>query len=387
MLDQAFVFQCLARQEIGYFCGVPDSYLNGFCTYLEERFPDKNMICANEGNAVAVCAGKFFATGKIGLMYMQNSGMGNALNPLVSLADAGVFGVPMILLIGWRGEGDTEPHHPQHTRQGAITLPLLDLCGIPYTVLRDDQAHFEAALSEAVNTCRKTRAPYALVAPKGVMHEKKKAASVEGAEPMGRKEAMARVLDALSPDTVFLATTGRATRELYFLRKERGEDPARDFLNVGSMGHVSSVALGIARELPRRKVVAFDGDGAAIMHMGALAMAASYPAQNFLHLVLNNGVHESVGGQKSAGRAVDLTKIASGAGYKTPKDAVETEADLDLLLERFETEGGPLFGDVRIHRGQRETLLPLVMDHREMIDSFMNNLQGGQNAVPERKLV
>ena len=229
-----------------FFTGVPDSYLNGFCNYALASFGNRNVIAANEGNAVAIAAGHYFASGEIPLVYMQNSGEGNAVNPLASLADRAVYAVPMLLLIGWRGQGDMEPNHPQHTRQGEITLSLLDLLGIPYTVLKDDEAHFRSTVEAAVRYCTETRCPYALVAPKGVMAVPEKANNVDGFYPMGREEAIELILDRMPEDTICCATTGRATRELFFLRERRNEKKSRDFLNVGSMGHASSVALGIA---------------------------------------------------------------------------------------------------------------------------------------------
>ena len=376
MLDQEKVFDVLRRNGVNYFVGVPDSYLNGFCSYAQANCGDRNVIAANEGNAVGIAAGHYFATREIPLVYMQNSGLGNAVNPLVSLADRAVYAVPMLLLVGWRGQGDSEPNHPQHRLQGEITPGQLELMHIPYTVLEDDDEKFAAAVERAVAYCREERQPYGLIAPKGVMAAADKPNNRDAVYPMSREEAIEVILDHMPEDTVYSATTGRATRELFFLREKRNETKAHDFLNVGSMGHASSVALGIALEKPDRHVVALDGDGAAIMHLGALTMVSKLAVPNFLHVVLNNGAHESVGGQPSAGHRLDFTKIAEACGYATVGKAVETEQELIAAIAQLKDCGKAAFIDCRIHRGLSRKLPPIVFDHREAIDALMDELNG-----------
>lgn len=374
MLDQERVFETLRENGVTFFTGVPDSYLNGFCNYALARFPERNIIAANEGNAVGIACGHYFATKEIPLVYMQNSGEGNVINPLASLADKEVYAVPMILLIGWRGQGNTEPNHPQHKLQGEITTGLLDVMHIPYTVLEDDDDKFRETVEKAVEYCRKTRQPYGLIAPKGVMADPDKPNNVDDTYPMSREEAIEIILDEMPEDTIYSATTGRATRELFFLREKRGETKAHDFLNVGSMGHASSVALGIAMAKPERKVVALDGDSAAIMHMGALTMVSKVSAPNFMHVVLNNGAHESVGGQPSAGHLLDFTAIAEACGYETVGKAVTTEAELKEAISKLKDCGKASFIDCRIHKGLNRKLPPIVFDHREAIDDLMEGL-------------
>lgn len=374
MLDQERVFHTLEENGVTFFVGVPDSYLNGFCNHALARFPERTVIAANEGNAVGIAAGHYLASREIPLVYMQNSGMGNTVNPLASLADADVYAVPMLLLIGWRGQGNTEPNHPQHKLQGEITPGLLDLLHIPYTVLEDDDEHFAAAVEKAVRFCRETRRSYGLIAPKGVMAASEKANNADAVYPMSREEAIEVILDAMPGDTIYAATTGRATRELFFLRKRRGETKDRDFLNVGSMGHASSVALGMALARPDRRVVVLDGDSAAMMHMGALTMVSKHPAPNLLHVVLNNGAHESVGGQPSAGHRVDFTRIAEACGYATVGRAVTTREELAEAVERLKDGGRAGFIDCRIHKGLSRKLPPIVFDHREAIDGLIREL-------------
>ncbi|MBP3728880.1 MAG: phosphonopyruvate decarboxylase [Lachnospiraceae bacterium] len=375
MLDQKRVFEILASQGVDFFTGVPDSYLNGFCNYALACCGERNIIAANEGNAVGIAAGHYLASGKIPLVYMQNSGLGNSVNPLVSLADPLVYGTPMLLLIGWRGQGDSEPNHPQHTRQGQITPGMLELMQIPYTVLEDDEAHFRQTVEQAADYCRRHRACYGLIAPKGVMADPDKPNNVDQTYPLSREEAMEIILDHMPEDTLYAATTGRATRELFFLREKRGEGKARDFLNVGSMGHASSVALGMALERPSRQVVVLDGDSAAMMHLGAMTMVSKLEVPNYLHIVLNNGAHESVGGQPSAGHRVDFTKIAQACGYETAGRAAETEAELIAALKHLKGCGKAGFIDCRIHKGLSRKLPPIIFHHREAIDDLMKEIQ------------
>jgi phosphonopyruvate decarboxylase len=217
MLDQEFVFDELGRHGITFFTGVPDSHLNDFCNYVLFNHPDRNVIAANEGNAIGIASGHYFATREIPLVYMQNSGLGNAVNPLISLANKQVYSVPMILLIGWRGQPGTGDW-AQHELQGEITTPLLELMNIPYRILLDNPDDFTAALTNAVAYCKENRKAYGLIVPNGVMNGLK-ANIIDSSYPMSREEAIEIILDTMPPDTLYSATTGRATRELFFLRR------------------------------------------------------------------------------------------------------------------------------------------------------------------------
>lgn len=372
MLDQGGVFQALKENGVTFFTGVPDSYLNGFCNYALNNCCERNVIAANEGNAVGIAAGHYFASGEIPLVYMQNSGLGNAVNPLVSLVDEHVYAVPMLLLIGWRGQPGTGDW-PQHETQGEITPGLLDIMHIPYVVLEDDDLKIPGVIKTAVDFCLENRRPYALIAPKGIMAGEK-GNNRDEKYPMSREEAIETLLENLPADTIYSATTGRATRELYFLRKRKNQGGECDFLNVGSMGHASSVALGIALEKPDRKVVCLDGDSAAIMHMGAMTMVSKVSAPNFIHVVLNNGAHESVGGQPSAGQRIDFTQIAQACGYETIGEPVTDRETLVKALKMFGKTNKAAFIDVRIHKGLGGKLPPLDFSHRQAIDSLMKEL-------------
>lgn len=373
MINQEIFLHTLRSEGVEFFTGVPDSYLNGFCDYLLRNVSqEKNVIAANEGNAIAIAAGHFLATQEIPFVYMQNSGLGNTVNPLVSLADKQVYAIPMILLIGWRGQPGTGDW-AQHELQGEITPGLLDLMNIPYDILPDDDDKVTGILKQAVTLARSNRKPYALIAPKGVMAGEKMN-NKDQTYSMSREEAIEVVLDHMPTDTIYSVTTGRATRELFFLREKRNESKKTDFLNIGSMGHASSVAFGIALAKPQRKVVCLDGDAAAMMHLGAMTMLHKYNVPNYLHIILNNGAHESVGGQPSAGHLIDFTKIAESCGYKTIGHPVTTREELTQAIEILAKEPFAAFIDVRIHKGMRGKLPPLDFSHREAIDNLIKEL-------------
>lgn len=356
----------LEKNGVTFFTGVPDSYLNGFNNYLKVNVPvERNVITANEGNAIALASGYYFATGNIPVVYMQNSGLGNCVNPLLSLTDKHVYSVPMILIIGWRGEpGTKDGEREQHIMQGRISGQMLDSMEIPYKVLLEESVVEDIAYLTA--EAKRSSMPVAFLVPNGVLTEKKKNAP-DDCYPMSREEAIAIVMDNLPADTIYSATTGRATRELYAQREIRGEGHECDFLNIGSMGHASSVSMGIALSKPDRMVVCLDGDAAALMHMGALTMVSKIDTPNFLHVVLNNGAHESVGGQPSVGHTIDFTKIAEGCGYYTVGHPVTNADELSSALKECARSNRASFIDVRIHSGIRSDLQSIDMSSHDMI--------------------
>lgn len=369
-MDAGSFIDALARNDIGFFTGVPDSYLHGFCAELERRCDSKaNVVAANEGNAIGIAAGHYLSTGKVPLVYMQNSGLGNAANPLASLACSGMLGIPMILLIGWRGD-PMHQDHIQHELQGKITPDILEMLGIPHMTLG---AGFENELVSLVSRARTSETPVAVMVPKGVLSGKKKPIQDDN-YPLSREEAIKAVLNAAPADAIYSATTGRASRELYHVRESCGEGHSLDFLNVGSMGHASSVALGLALGSPDRRVICLDGDAAAIMHMGALTMPSNHEVPNFLHVVLNNGMHESVGGQPSAGRDVDFTAIAAACGYSVLAGPVSTRGEIAEAVVKLCQENSASFLDVRIRSGIRSDMPGLEIDPKGMRDGIMREL-------------
>lgn len=374
MVNQQYLFESLKNMGVDFFTGVPDSLLNNFCLYMVENIPDgQHVMAANEGNAIGIAAGHYMATGKIPVVYMQNSGIGNATNPLLSLTHDCVYGIPMILVIGWRGDPAINDH-AQHKKQGELTPVLMKDMDIPYEIL-DDENTVVDKFAWAVAKAKEISSPVALIAKKAILTEKVKKQVYPESKLMNREKAVAAVVDVLGEDAVYLGTTGRATREVHEQLKEHGVGEGHEWQNVGSMGHVSSVGLGIALAKPEQKVVVFDGDAAAVMHMGALATNCRYKAGNMIHIVLNNGVNESVGGQPSAGYVVNLTEIAVACGYRTPGHAVETKEELQAIIKDFKKGEMPLFIDVHVRQGIRSDMPKLNIDHKAQKEALMKNLQ------------
>lgn len=355
---------------MGLFAGVPDSLLKHLCAFLKDNVPDdRNIIAANEGCAVGIAAGYHLATGKVPMVYMQNSGLGNAVNPLLSLADPDVYRIPVVLVIGWRGEPGVHDE-PQHVKQGKITCELLQTMGIPYGVLPTD----EEGCDRLFGTCRehleKNGSPFAIVVRKDTFSEYRPLKEKEDYPyAMSREEAI-REIAAKERGSIFVSTTGMASRELYEIRDRNGESHDCDFLTVGSMGHSSQIALGIALNRPERRVVCIDGDGAAIMHMGGMSTIATLSPNNMKHIMINNGVHDSVGGQPTASREIDIHGIAESMGYKHVF-TVRTKEELDKALE---CEDGPVFLQVMVRRGNRKDLGRPKSTPAENKDALMKNI-------------
>jgi len=320
---------------VDFFCGVPDSLLKSFCAYVTDTCGDRHVITANEGGAVGLAAGHYLATGRPACVYMQNSGEGNAVNPLASLADPDVYSVPMVLLIGWRGEPGIHDE-PQHVKQGKITVTLLDTLSIPSEVLPDDEYVAKETVSRLVARAKEENRPVALIVRKGLFEEYKLQSRRADIAELPRERAIEQFLDTLPADAVVVSTTGMISRELYETRIRRGEGHERDFLTVGSMGHASMIALGIAKAKPSRPVYCLDGDGASIMQMGNMAIVGQSECANLVHVVLNNAAHDSVGGQPTVGGEIDLEAIAAAVGYNRP--------------------GHPVFRQVKVAKGARKDL-------------------------------
>lgn len=353
MIEPARLFQILKDQGIAFFAGVPDSLLKSLCAYLDDHAgPGEHVITANEGNAVALAAGYHLATGRIGAVYMQNSGLGNCVNPLTSLADPQVYSIPMLLIIGWRGEPGVKDE-PQHVKQGRITPGQLELLEIPYRIM-DDKSDPEALLFELVRTAKDENRPVALVVRKKTLADYRRSRTCPSLSSMGREKALGHILDLAGPEDIFISTTGKTSRELYELRTSRSE-PQKDFLTVGSMGHTSSIALGVALGRPDRRVICLDGDGSLLMHMGNLPVIGQLKPANLVHVVLNNAAHESVGGQETVCTGIDLQAVAMACGYRACYRA-ENDVQLSSCWEQIREQKGPFLLELRICTGSRPDL-------------------------------
>ena len=310
---------CLGEEGVEFFTGVPDSLLKSFCAYVTDNCGENHVIAANEGGAVGLAAGHYLATGKPALVYMQNSGQGNAVNPLCSLADPDVYSIPMVLLVGWRGEPGVKDE-PQHVKQGKVTVSLFETLGIPTEILPDDDASAADVTRKMVEKAKTESRPVALIVRKGLFAEYKLQNKKPDIAALPREQAIEEILKSLPDDSVVVSTTGMISREVYETRERLGQDHSRDFLTVGSMGHAIMIALGIAKAQPNRRVFCLDGDGASIMQMGNMAIAGQSGCANLTHIVLNNAAHDSVGGQPTVAGDIKLCMIAKGCGYDVRSD-------------------------------------------------------------------
>ena len=374
MLSPKFFIDTLRDNGIDFFAGVPDSLLKNICAYISDTVDEShNIIAANEGSAVALAAGHYLATGKPGMVYMQNSGEGNTVNPLASLTDKEVYNIPVFLLIGWRGQPGVHDE-PQHVKQGKITTDLLDVMGVKYLVLSKDESKASGQISLLISHMSETKEAVALVVEKDTF-EPYPLTSDDVVYPMSREEAIGSVASVLGDKDIIVSTTGMISRELFEYRVAMGQNHERDFLTVGSMGHASQIALGIALEKTDRKVWCFDGDGACIMHMGGMAIIASKSPKNYVHVVFNNGAHDSVGGQPTVGLRIDLPSVAKSFGYPHVY-SVDNKTDLNVILSEAKNLEGPVFIEIKVRKGNRKDLgrpTTTPVQNKEALMSFLKD--------------
>ncbi len=349
MIETKAFYDALLARQMDFFAGVPDSLLQNLCACIQGNSPkERNIIAANEGNAVGIAAGYHVATGRYGVVYMQNSGQGNTVNPLLSLADEDVYRVPMLLIIGWRGEPGVHDE-PQHVKQGKVTLGLLDAMGIAYRVLDDDYEGHLNACHEYLKTEGK---PIALIVRKDAFTPCK-APKAAARFTMSREQALEHILSAVGEEALVVSTTGKTSREIFEIRERRGQDHKHDFLTVGSMGHTASIALGFSLGTDR-PVWCVDGDGSFLMHMGGMAVAASVAGPNYHYVLINNGAHESVGGQPTVALDIDVAGVLKAVGFRMVI-GVRTPEELEAGLQRV--AGEPLAALViYVNQGSRPEL-------------------------------
>lgn len=374
MISPEFFISSLKKHNIDFFAGVPDSLLKNICAYLADILDDKhNIITANEGAAVGLAAGYHIASGRIPVVYMQNSGQGNTINPLASLTDREVYNIPLLLLIGWRGEPGVKDE-PQHIKQGKITLPLLEVMGINYVILSKEESIFSQQLDSAIKHIEKTNEAYAFVVQKDTFDTYKLKNIIDTGLTLSREEAIQTVAASMDEKDIVISTTGMISRELFEYREALGQTHQKDFLTVGSMGHASQIALGIALQKPDRKIYCFDGDGAVIMHLGSLAIIGSLSPRNLIHVVFNNGSHDSVGGQPTAGLMIDIPAIAKAVGYKNHL-SVDNKESLLTVLPTLSSKAGPTLLEIKVKKGNRKDLGRPTTTPVQNKESLMNLLK------------
>ncbi|MDD3212548.1 MAG: phosphonopyruvate decarboxylase [Eubacteriales bacterium] len=354
-MDAKVFLNGLARLKVDFYTGVPDSLLRPLCDTLQAEFglAGRHVVAANEGGAVGLAAGHTIATGHPAMVYLQNSGIGNTVNPVASLLNERVYGIPCIFVVGWRGEPGVKDE-PQHAFQGLITRELLELLGIAVFELSADteESEFDGQLAKCAPLLE-NGGSVAFLAHKGAFTAEVKIKH-ESPYPMAREAALRVLLTAAGGRDFFVSTTGKTSREVFELREALGQDHAHDFLTVGSMGHASMIALGIAKAKPEDTIWCLDGDGAALMHMGGLAIETQQGCLNLIHVLLNNGAHESVGGMPVAGGGLRFAPVAEALGFAV--FTAQNEEELQAVLPRVRTAGKPCFLEIFLRQGSRADL-------------------------------
>lgn len=363
----------LKKLNSDFYTGVPDSQLRALCDWLmkNKNIGSEHIIAANEGNCTAIAAGYYLATGKIPVIYMQNSGIGNAVNPILSLTSEKVYGIPCIFIVGWRGEPGV-PDEPQHIAQGELTVRLLEDLGIKVSVIDSETSPDDISreLEESGEWFAQGRS-LAFVVKKNAL---KNDIKIEYKNPYALlREEVIECITEISDQDVIVATTGKAGRELYEIRERKGQSHKYDFLTVGSMGHCSSIALGIALNKPDRKIWCIDGDGAVLMHLGAMAVIGNRRPNNFVHIVINNEAHESVGGMPTVAATMNIPQIALGCGYESAA-AAETMEELRQRLQHAKAAGVLSLIEVKCAVGARADLGRPKTTPKENRDNFMKFL-------------
>lgn len=353
MISPAVLLSEFRNQGIELFCGVPDSLLKNFCACVDDTLDKKHhVITANEGNAVALAAGYHLATGRIGAVYMQNSGLGNSVNPLTSLTDPEVYKIPLLLIVGWRGEPGVKDE-PQHVKQGRISPEQLRILEIPYLVI-DSGTEVKEIISFISGEFSRSKSPVALLVRADTFEDYKAKKKSTRDYPLTREAALEKILQLSDEKDLFVSTTGKTSRELFELRVKRNENQ-RDFLTVGAMGHTSSIALGVAFGRSDKRVICLDGDGSLLMHMGSIPVIGDLKPGNFVHVVLNNASHESVGGQPTVAGDINLEGVVKSCGYKNYFCAEEMDG-LEMAWKNACSAEKPVMLEVRIRQGSRPDL-------------------------------
>ena len=344
--------------NISFITGVPDSLLKDICGYIADN-SDKfeHIIATNEGSAVGLAIGNYLATSNVPLVYMQNSGLGNIINPITSLADPQVYGIPMVLMIGWRGEidinGNQFKDEPQHKKQGQITLSQLEILDIPYLIIDHTTRKINKVLKDMVLSAKERSGPIALVVRKKTFENYKYKRTIQKIKLPSREEVINEVLLHIPKKSPVISTTGVASRELYEIRDKLNLSHDSDFLTVGGMGHASQIASGIAISSSDRKVFCIDGDGATLMHMGSLAINADQ--NNLIHILINNCAHDSVGGQPTKGDSLNFSKIAKEFGYRYCFKVDQLD-EIGAILNEGLAKEGSLFIEILCMPGFRSDL-------------------------------
>jgi phosphonopyruvate decarboxylase len=372
MISPGKLYDFLKKKDVSFFTGVPDSLLKHFLKYVQDHSsPDEHIITANEGLAVGLASGYHFATGKLPLVYLQNSGLGNLINPLTSLADKEMYSIPMLLLIGWRGKPGTKDE-PQHVKMGRITKELLEVLEVPVYQLGENEEAGFASINDAIEEASEYKKPVALLVPEEIF-ERYEGKAVENHYSLIREEVIKKIITQLKGDETVVCTTGKIGREFYEHNELLERRISNYFLSVGAMGHASHIALGVANRKTGRTIM-LDGDGALLMQMGALPVIAQHVSSDFIHIVINNGSHESVGGQPTAAFLADCCDLAKASGY-TNTVRITNEGELLHWLNNGLFAPGLQFVEIRTNQLSRKNLGRPAGNPADWKNDFMKALR------------
>jgi len=371
---KAELFLSLLQESLGidFYTGVPDSQLSPLCNMLYERYGlgEKHIVAANEGAAVGLAAGHYIATGRPALVYLQNSGIGNIVNPVTSLLDEKVYKIPCVFVVGWRGEPGVKDE-PQHAFMGQVTKEVLELINIKCFIVSKETK--EEEFLDFVQQSKDF-----ISNGKSVAYVICKGALVSDIVPcfgnsnlMKREDALRTILMESGEEDIFVSTTGKTSRELFELREAMNQGHERDFLTVGSMGHASMIAMGISIGIPERTIWCIDGDGSALMHLGSMVVLAKTGCKRLVHIVFNNGAHESVGGMPVAYGKTDFCELAKAMGYKLCLKVSDPNSLKEAIRVAVNKEG-PCFIEIIVALGSRDDLGRPTTTPRENINALMN---------------
>ncbi len=372
------LFDVFSKKDLTFFTGVPDSTFKDWMSFLDENHGKRltQIIAVNECEAVGIAAGYHLSTGKIAVVYMQNSGEGKTVNPITSLCDTDVYSIPLILMIGWRGEPGLKDE-PQHKKMGQLTIPLLETLRIPFRLLPKSVKDAKNVIKEVKNIALEKNQPVALVVKKGIISSEKIYSDYKNefaSALMTRETAIKIIVDNLKDDDIIVSTTGKTSRELFECRIQRKEHP-KDFYTVGGMGCAASIALGISLQKNERRVFVFDGDGAVLMQMGVLATIGHYKPSNFTHIIFDNRAHDSTGGQKTVSETVDFKQIALACSYNHVNLVGKKDELVNALKETISCKG-PKMIIVKVRKGARKDLGRPTTTPFENKKSFMDFIKG-----------
>jgi phosphonopyruvate decarboxylase len=379
MINSKDFYQELRNNNINFFTGVPDSLLSPLCSYLYNNCNDKeHIIAANEGTACANAIGYHLATNKTPVVYMQNSGLGNAYNPLVSLCNEKILSIPMLIIIGWRAEikenNQQQKDEPQHQHQGMITTSTLKAMNIDFEIL-DKNSNYKEKITQIIGKINSQKKPGALVVRKDSFNKCDLVRPQENLD-LSREQAIKIIAKNLSPNTPIVATTGKSSRELFEHREQTNQGHQQDFLTVGGMGHASQIAFGIALHKPQTKVCCIDGDGAFLMHMGGIGRLAT--CNNIIHILIVNESHDSVGGLPTAKENINYQELGKACGYKHVSK-IETAPDLENKITKLTQVNGSSLVVIKTNRKSRKDLGRPHISPKNNKTNFMNFL----NNIPK----